>query len=253
MITVGMATYGDWSGVYFTVQALRLYHPEVTEILIIDNKGDDELKQWAKYWGQGIVRYIRFTDIAGTTQSRQKVFEKATKEYVFCVDSHVLIAPDSFSKPFPAGDDLWHGPMMYDDFTYVTHMEPIWQSNMWGVWAEPVRKLASDPFDIPMHGCGLFGCRKSAWLGFNNNFRGFGGEEGYIHEKYRKAGRKVLCLPWLRWCHRFGKSGPYPLNGKDRIRNYVLGFQELGMDLKPISDHFGIRLVGEVLESLARR
>ena len=29
-LTIGMATYDDYDGVYFTVQALRLFHPEVT-------------------------------------------------------------------------------------------------------------------------------------------------------------------------------------------------------------------------------
>ena len=39
-LTVGMATYDDYDGVYFSVQAIRLYHPEVTEqteIIVVDN------------------------------------------------------------------------------------------------------------------------------------------------------------------------------------------------------------------------
>ena len=31
ILTIGMATYDDYDGVYFTTQAIRLYHPEVTE------------------------------------------------------------------------------------------------------------------------------------------------------------------------------------------------------------------------------
>jgi len=46
MITVGMAVYGDFSGAYFTIQSLRMYHPQIDEIIVIDNKGDDNLKQW---------------------------------------------------------------------------------------------------------------------------------------------------------------------------------------------------------------
>ncbi len=30
-LTIGMATYDDYDGVYFTVQAIRLYHPEILE------------------------------------------------------------------------------------------------------------------------------------------------------------------------------------------------------------------------------
>jgi len=252
MISVGMATYGDWDGVYFTVQALRMYHPQVTEIIVIDNRGDDKLGEWCAYWGKGIVRYERYTEVQGTTQSRQQVFEVASRDIVFVIDCHVLIMPGAFDQPFPGGQDLWHGPMCYDDLSFVTHMEDVWRDNMWGVWAEPTRELPEEPFEIPMHGLGLFGCRKEAWLGFNPEFRGFGGEEGYIHAKFRQAGRRVLCLPWIRWCHRFGKSGPYRLNGDDRIRNYLLGFEELGLDPKPIYSHFGARVVDYVKSSFNR-
>jgi len=254
MITVGMATYDDWSGVYFTVQALRMYHPEVSEIVIIDNEGDKQLEDWAKYWGKGIVKYVSMTDPVGTSAPRSKVFEVATNEIVFCVDCHVLISPGAFKYPFPEGLDLWHGAMCYDDFNagYVVDMKDQWNCNMWGVWGNIVNeeKLPDEPFEIKMHGLGFFGCRKEAWLGFNPDFRGFGGEEGYIHEKFRKNGRKVLCLPWIKWCHRFGKSGSYRLDVNDRIRNYLIGFKELGMDPKPVYQHFGIRVVDHVARTI---
>ncbi|MGL1784034.1 hypothetical protein ACSTG0_23510, partial [Vibrio parahaemolyticus] len=74
------------------------------------------------------------------------------------------------------------------------------------------------PFEIPMQGMGLFACRRDAWAGFNPDFRGFGGEEGYIHEKFRQRGGKVLCLPFLRWMHRFNRplGLPYPNVWADR-------------------------------------
>jgi hypothetical protein len=91
-----------------------------------------------------------------------------------------------------------------------------------------------------MQGLGAFSCRKSAWPGFNPAFRGFGGEEGYIHEKFRRAGGRCLCLPWFRWMHRFGRPRgvPYPLTIEDKLRNYVLGHAELGLDLGPVLGHF---------------
>ncbi len=238
-LTIGMATYNDFKGVYFTVEALRLYHNlDDCEILIVDNKGDDELKSWVANWGSPIVRYERFTEIVGTPPPKQKVFELAKGEYVLCIDSHVLLFPGSLDRLWE-GDDLIHGVMYYDNLTSpVTHMEPNWRGNMWGTWATK-NPIPEEPFEIPMHGMGLFGCRKDAWLGFNPKFKGFGGEEGYIHEKFRKAGRKVICLPWMKWCHRFGYKGNYPLNMVDRIRNYFIGFKELGLDPKPIYDHFG--------------
>lgn len=97
-----------------------------------------------------------------------------------------------------------------------------------------------EPFEIPAMGLGLFSCRREAWLGFNPEFRGFGGEEWYIHTKFRQAGAKCLCLPSLKWLHRFGRPGgvPYPLTAWNKMRNYVIGHRELGLDLEPIRQHF---------------
>jgi hypothetical protein len=81
---------------------------------------------------------------------------------------------------------------------------------------------------------------KHAWLGFNSEMRGFGGEEGYIHEKFRQAGHKAVCLPFLRWLHRFGRPDgvKYPLTRHNKVRNYVLGFSELRLNLEPVKQHF---------------
>jgi hypothetical protein len=113
---------------------------------------------------------------------------------------------------------------------------------MWGVWATDPRGSDPDgePFEIPMQGLGAFSCRTDAWPGFHPGFRGFGGEEGYVHEKFRRAGQRCLCLPWLRWVHRFGRprGTPYPLLVEDKLRNYLLGHLELGLDPAPVLAHF---------------
>jgi len=90
-------------------------------------------------------------------------------------------------------------------------------------------------------------------LGFHPGFRGFGGEEGYIHEKFRRAGRRCLCLPWLRWTHRFGRPRgvPYPLTVEDKLRNYVLGHTELGFDLTPVLAHFSKYLPADRMARVA--
>lgn len=99
----------------------------------------------------------------------------------------------------------------------------------------PVGKHPPDPpFEIPAMGLGLFSCRTRAWPGFNPRFRGFGGEEFYVHTKFRQAGHRCLCLPSLRWTHRFTRQGqaiPYPLNNWHKLRNHVIGHQELGLPL----------------------
>ena len=45
-LTIGMACYEDFNGVYFSIQALRMFHPEIldeVEFLVVDNnpKGRD--------------------------------------------------------------------------------------------------------------------------------------------------------------------------------------------------------------------
>lgn len=250
-LSVGMAVYNDFNGVYMTVQALRAYHSHVPmEIIVVDNYGDERLAKWCHDWLKDQVVYKRFTEVTGTTVPRDKVFEYATGEYVICIDSHVMLLPGALDRLWD-GPHLIHGPMVWDTLGLcVTHMEDKWRDNMWGVWGEtiPYDKLPTEPFEIPMHGLGLFGCRREDWLGFNKDFRGFGGEEGYIHEKFRQAGRKILCLPWLKWVHRFSEltGVSYRLDLRDRIRNYILGFKELGLSIKPIRENFSPQIVDAI-------
>ena len=119
---------------------------------------------------------------------------------------------------------------------------------MFGVWDD--NGLAADPdappFEISIQGMGLFACRRSAWPGFNEAFRGFGGEEGYIHEKFRRAGARTLCLPFLRWVHRFNRPTGVPYRNilEDRIWNYLVGFREFDLPTTEMEEHFR-ELIGE--------
>ncbi len=107
------------------------------------------------------------------------------------------------------------------------------------------------PFEIPMMGLGLFAMRRAAWPGFHSLFRGFGGEEGYIHEKVRQLGGKAICLPQLGWNHKFRDTAgpdstphPYPAPANDHIRNLLIGHRELGIAgyESLIRDKFGKKL-----------
>lgn len=267
-LCVGMATYDDYDGVYFTTQALRLYHPEVIgdiEILVVDNHPTGDCAQALKALDGKVdnLRYLPVIDKYGTAV-RDVIFEHASSEYVMCIDCHVFIEPGAIKKLisyFDANsktDNLLQGPMYSDDLKHLfTHFDPIWRNGMYGVWAFDQRgaELDAPAFEIPMQGLGLFASRKQSWPGFNQNFRGFGGEEGYIHEKYRRRGHAALCLPFLRWTHRFARplGVPYCVNWVDRIRNYLIGFSELGLDINPVIKHFnehaGENLTLDVLRS----
>jgi len=273
-LTIGMLTYDDFDGVYFTLQSLRLHHPEVmgeVEFLILDNnpagKHGEAVKGFTEGWIKDCpVRYIPMPDTKGTAQ-RTRIFEQARTPYVLCLDCHVLLAPGSLRRLIDFMDsgadagNLLQGPMLYDNLTVgATHMEPVWRDGMWGTWAIDQRGIdpLAEPFEIPAMGMGLFACRKDAWLGFNERFRGFGGEECYIHEKFRQAGKRTECLPFLRWLHRFQRPAgvPYPNKWGDRVINYLLGHAELGLDPAPVLEHFRTILseadMGKAVEEFGR-
>ena len=247
-LTVGMATYDDFDGVWFTIQALRLYQDLTdVELLVVDNYGCDTTRDYLENWTP--ARYVRSTQVQGTAAPRDVVFQEATGDAVLCCDSHVLFEPGVVARlkqyyaENPASKDLLQGPLVFDDLGSVaTHFAPEWRAQMWGTWDTDPRGVDPDgePFDIPMQGLGAFTCRRDAWLGFHPRFAGFGGEEGYIHEKFRQAGHRTLCVPWLRWSHRFGRpKGPtYRNTLEDRLHNYLIGHSELGLDLTPIVSHF---------------
>lgn len=256
-LTIGMATYDDFDGVCFSVQSLLLHqHCEDVEIIIIDNNPDSAHGKATRDFCSKVgskrdqVRYIPMPESTGTTQPRQRVFEEAKGEFVLCMDAHVMFANfaiadllDFFEAADDEQEDIYSGPILNDDRTIMaTHFDPVWRSEMWGIWGYDARgeHPSNTPFETWGQGLGVFVCRKSAWLGFNPNFRGFGGEEGYIHEKFRQAGRKSICLPFLRWWHRFHRPAGihYPRSIYQKVRNYVLGHQELGLSLAPIYEHF---------------
>jgi len=252
-LCIGMATYDDYDGVYFSAMAIRLYHPEIaddTEILVVDNHPNGPCAAELKALENRIpgFRYIAFDQIGGTAV-RDLVFREANADFVLCMDCHVMFAPGSlralldYFHQHSDTPDLLQGPLLYDDMrTLSTHMEPQWSCGMYGVWGSDPRAAdpAAPPFEIAMHGLGAFACRKAVWPGLNPRLRGFGGEEGYLQEKFRRNGGRTLCLPFFRWVHRFGRPAgvPYRNLWEDRIWNYLVIADELGTEPGAALDHF---------------
>ncbi len=253
-LTIGMAVYDEYDSVYFTIQAIRMYHPEImedVEILILDNNPDGPYAKALVDLTNNIkeCRYIPERHLKSTTV-KDLIFRYASGDYVLCMDSHVMIVPGAIKKLIdyldmhPDCNDLLQGPLLYDNFSarVSTHFNPVWSGGMYGRWGTDPRgeNPDNDPFEIPMQGMGVFACRKQAWLGFNPRFHGFGGEENYIHEKFRQAGRRTLCMPFLRWLHRFNRPDGFPYQNilEDRVRNYYIGNIELGLDTEAVDEHF---------------
>lgn len=261
LLTIGMATYDDFDGVYFSLQALKAYHDlEDVELVVVDTK-PESCKDTANVCTALGAKYYHRPDKVGTSASRNHVFEVANGKFVMCIDCHVLLAKDSVKKlkeyirQNPTSNNLLQGPLLYDDQRSIsTHFDPQWRGQMYGTWGTDQRYLMLQEFDIPMQGLGLFCMRKAVWPKFNKHFRGFGGEEGYIQEKVRQNGGRSLCLSWLKWIHRFSrpKGVPYPLQLKDRIVNYLIGWTELGWNHMEVLEFFKSTLqpqqLGEILK-----
>ncbi len=253
-LCIGMSVYDDFDGAYFTMQSIRLHHPEVADrisVLVLDNHPEGLQSQALRNAVANApnAQYIPFTGFRSTA-ARDLIFRLADADVVCCVDSHVLFAPGAIAAlldyfdAHPDSIDLVQGPLLADDLeTNVgTHFDPTWGAGMFGQWGTDPRidSPAPEPFEIPMQGLGVFACRRDVWPGFNPRFRGFGGEEGYIHEKFRQAGGRTVCLPTFGWLHRFDRPTGIPYSPKwhDRIRNYHIGWTEVGWDVEAIDAHF---------------
>lgn len=267
-----MATYDDYDGTYFSTQALSLYHDILKsidyEIVIIDNNPDSEhgkaVKGLTNHWMGGRGKYIPYKDKTSTAV-RNEIFKNASGKYSISMDCHVFLVPGSLEALLqyyannPDCKDIVQGPMLYDDhINYSTQFDPVWRGDMYGVWGTNKEAYeAGQPFEIPMMGLGVFSCETKNWLGFNEHFKGFGGEEGYIHEKFRFNGGKAICLPQFKWTHRFNRPNgvKYRLVLEDRIWNYFVGWLEITKDpnhqmIHDIKEHFKQRIPESSLDNI---
>jgi hypothetical protein len=254
-LCIGMATHGEFDGVWFTIQALRMYHGRAADdvsFIVIDNDPGAATGAALRAIGDWIprYRYVAFGGYTGTAV-RDLVFRESEADVVCCMDSHVLLGAGALQAlrdwfdAHPDTLDLLQGQLLHDDLAVsgaLTHFEPTWGAGMFGQWARDPRldDPGDEPFEIEMQGLGLFACRRSAWPGLNPRLRGFGSEEGYLHEKFRRRGGHVLCHPRLTWTHRFSRplGISYPNRWEDRMRNYLVAWGELGWDVAPMEAHF---------------
>lgn len=261
LLTIGMATYDDYDGVYFTIQSLRMYHnicnSDDIEYIIIDNNPKSNHGKATKDFANKIKANYIPIESRITTAIRNEIFLNSTGKFTISMDPHVLIYKNGIENLLKYYENesthknIVSGPLLYDDMKHIsTHFSPVWRDHMYGIWETDKRAYTDPtPFEIPMQGLGCFSCKTENWRGFNNRFIGFGGEEGYIHEKFRQAGGKAICLPDFKWMHRFGRPNgvPYPLCLEDRVFNYFVGWMEIYKDpehkmIKTIFDHFKDKL-----------
>lgn len=256
-----MATYDDYDGVFFTIQALRLYHPLVTEIIIIDNNPVSNHGDLCRKLSEVDckIKYYIYTD-KKSSFSKGEVFKYATNERVVVCDCHILFPLNAFEslkdfydnhhKPY----DFIQGPLLYDDLkTKSTHLKKGWGTQFFGKW--DTMEIQDSYAEIPAQGMGVFSCKKSEWLGFNEKFTGFGGEEYYIHQKYKNKGGRCICVKDFIWNHRFGRpnGAPFPNILEERLRNYILGRLELNLPFDDVIEEFEKVLKKENIDSIIKQ
>lgn len=268
LLTIGIPCYEDYDGAYFTIQALRLYHPICNtsdiEFIIMDNnpggKASKALKQLSKECNG---KYIAVND-RQSTFIKYDVVKYASGKYVIILDSHVLLYPNAiqalldYYQSNPNCKNLIQGPLILNDLKQLyTHFNPVWRGHMYGTWATDERVKECLPFAIPMQGMGLCSFERKNWPGINEHFQGFGAEEWYIAEKFRNNGGENICLPSLVWLHKFDRPNgvPFRLSLEDRIFNYFLGWMELYNDkshpmIQSIFEHFTSTIIRKRLEEI---
>lgn len=260
-----MAVYDDYDGVYFTIQALRIYHElcqtDQIEFIVLDNNPTSTHGKETKKFIENAIKgkYIPIYD-KSSSFTKYKIPEYASGKYILGLDCHVILEPNGINnlleyyKNNPETNNLIQGPLWYDDLKNIsTNFSPVYRGDMFGIWETQKNNYdKGKPFEIPMQGMGLFSFRKDTWKGIPSHFRGFGAEEGYIQGKFAQWGGKTICLPNLKWNHRFGRPNrvPYPLSLEDRIFNYFIGCLDLYHDIehpfiKQTYDHFLERKVSK--------
>lgn len=259
-----MPCFDDFEGVEMTIQMARLmHHHRIHEIVVVNNNPDknkrpkEERKNKTGHsentehiCDKVGATYIEFTDVIGTAAAKNHAVMSATTDYVICTDSHNKFALGSFDalgeyyEKNPNASELIHGPCATDCLTSCfTHFTNGWgDDDVFGQWAFSKEKFeAGEPFEIEAIGMGAFAIKKEYWQGWHPLLRGFGGEERFINLRHKRKGYKTICHPKFIWQHRWGRGNGvgYPYSGvKDRARNAIIGFLDLGLDIDRCKYHF---------------
>ena len=273
-LSIGMATYDDYDGVFFTIQSLRMHHPFCStnnvEYIVLDTNPKGNHSSALKSFLEGSVpnsKYITQTDNISSF-NKYNIVDYANGKYILILDCHILLASGALDSLLtyyndnPNCKDLIQGPLLYDDLqNYATEFKDEWRGDMYGTWHSNHKAYSKgEPFEIKMQGMGLCSFEKQYWPGISKHFKGFGGEEGYIAEKFRRNGGKNICLPQLKWVHRFGRPNgvKYPLILEDRVWNYFVGWLEITQDpnhpmITDTYNHFSKRLSQTTLDQLLQQ
>lgn len=260
-LTIGMANYDDAEGAWWTLSSLRLNHVPLgnneIDLLVCDDMPERN-KELLKVCADSRARYIHLGRNQGPARAKDGVWENAVGDNVLVIDSHVLLAPGVIQYLIENGDeiksDMWVGPLLNESGgTVATELLPELRGAFFGIWT-----VNSDPSrirEIHAHGSAFAFMARKTWPGFSPHFRGFAGEEIYIHDKVRRAGGKVLLVRDLGWIHRFSRFGraiTYKLTLNDKLRNYTIAAYEMGWNVPQMWEYIGKNLPMDQRQAVAK-
>jgi hypothetical protein len=241
-LTISMAAYDDYDGVFFTIQSLRMHHnlPADTEFVVIDNNPVGQNSETMKGFLKAVPN-IKLIEEKGRKSSFVKydAFKHATGDVILGLDCHILLQTgfiDALLSWWGANQgspNLLTGPLVYNDLVSLSsHLDETWRGNDFGIWATNHEALKKgEPFEVPMQGMGCFSFWRDTAPHPNPEFRCFGAEEWYMAERTRINGGKVVCHPQMVWMHRFDwPPRTFPMALNDKIMNYYRGWLELYKD-----------------------
>ena len=108
-LTIGMAHHTDYHGAYFTIQDIRkelIFNDrqdllDQIEFIVVENAPDGEHAKALKgLQGQAKVKIIDFSESEGTSQTRNKIIEEASGDFVLVMDCHVMLSRPSDLRRF---------------------------------------------------------------------------------------------------------------------------------------------------------
>lgn len=260
-----MATFDDYDGVYFTIQAIRAYHKLTNvEFLVLDNNPGSPHQAAIKHLLTSVPQ-SKYVEVADRKSSWVKydAFKHASGDVVLGLDCHVLLEPGFFEAlySFFENDEnrlnMLTGPVVYNNLiSSSSGLNTDWNKHDFGTWRSHPEDKLGKPFEIQMQGMGCFAIRRDAWQNVSPCFLGFGAEEWYMAEHVRRWGGKVICHPDMRWIHRFGwPKRTFPLGLESKVRNYYVGWLDLygSLDhpmIQKMSAHWLTQMTEEKLNHL---
>lgn len=242
-LTISMATYDDFDGVFFSTQSIRMHQdlPENTEFLVLDNNPESAHGKQLKHFAKDVPN-MRVVDVTDRKSSFVKydVFKLAKGDIILGLDCHVLLqtgfiaAMMEYWSRNPSSKNMLTGPLLYDNLRATSEqINPVWRGHDFGIWGDNKEGMKSgEPFEVPAQGMGCFSFIRANAPAINPHFKGFGGEEWYMAEKVRQSGGLVVCHPKMGWNHRFNwPQRTFPLLTTEKVANYYIGFLEIYGDL----------------------